>query len=373
MLTLLFALACNNGGKESETPVTYSCDEPGVICRYAGQEDGLAGMGAEGSVATETFFYLPQDLTFGPDGNAYVLDWNNHRVRQILTSDKTIHTFAGTGELGDGPEGPATSSKFNHPTNIAFAADGTMYIAAWHNSRIVRVDASGNLDQYCGDGKRAFWGDGGDCGVAELDLPSAVAFDDAGTLYISDMANQRIRTVGSDGIINTWGFDGTAGYAGDGGPVSAAQMHATVGQDADPANRIVIADGILYLADTENQRVRYVDLATGIIDTFAGNGTPGYSGDGGSATSAAIWGPRDIAVGQDGELYIADTENSCVRMVQDDVISTVAGICGEPGFDGDIGPAADAHLQKPFGVAVDADNNLYIADTYNNVIRVVKH
>lgn len=372
MSFLLLAFACTNG-KESEVESVGDCTTSGNICRYAGREDGLAGMGQEGSVATDTFFYLPQDLTFGPDGNAYVLDWNNHRVRQILSSDHTIHTVAGTGELGDGPEGPATSSKFNHPTNVTFGPDGLMYIAAWHNSRIVRVDlATNTLDQYCGDGTRSFLGDGGDCSTAKLDLPSAVAFDDAGTLYISDMANQRIRTVTPDGVINTWGFDGTAGYTGDGGHVADAEMHATVGQDADPANRIVIHDGILYLADTENQRVRYVDIATGTIDTFAGNGTPGFSGDGGDATSAAIWGPRDIAVGADGELYIADTENSCVRMVQDGVITTVAGICGEPGFDGDMGPATEARLQKPFGVAVDAENNLYIADTYNNVIRVVK-
>lgn len=368
MLLLTFFLACN--GDKPDTEVSTDCAS-GNICTWAGT--GMPGLGAEGAVATDTFFYLPQDLTFGPDGNAYVLDWNNHRVRQILVSDHTIHTVAGTGELGDGPEGMATSSKFNHPTNVTFGPDGLMYVAAWHNSRVMAVDLAANtLAFVCGDGKRSFSGDGGDCKVASLNLPSAIAFDSAGNLYISDMANQRIRRRDTSGVITSWGFDGTAGYIGDGGPVEQAEMHATVGQAADPANRIIIEDDVLYMADTENHCIRVVDLATGIVNTYGGNGSPGYNGDGGMATDALLRAPRDVAMGDDGTLYVADTDNSCVRAIAPDGnISTVAGICAEPGYDGDGGKPTEAHLQKPFGITLDTDGNLYIADTYNNVIRKV--
>ena len=371
MLALLL-LACDPEGPKESAEVPFDCEASGNICTWAG--NGMAGLGAEGAKADETFFYLPQDLTFGPDGNAYVLDWNNHRVRQILTADHTIHTVAGTGELGDGPEGPATTARFNHPTNIAFRGDGLMFIAAWHNSRVITVDlATNDLKFFCGDGKRKFSGDGGPCNVAQLDLPSAVAFDADQNLYVTDMANQRIRRVTPDGVINTWGFTGEAGYGGDGGPVSTAQMHATKGQAADPANRIVISGNFLYMADTENHCIREVDLTTGIVETVAGKGSAGTLGDGGPATEAQLFLPRDVAVGPDGELYIADTDNSCVRMVDTaGTISTVAGICGQPGYEGDGASAKEALLQHPFGIELDSAGNLYIADTYNNVIRVVK-
>lgn len=369
MLTLLL-LACPS----PEKPVAGDdcAAGSGTICTWAGT--GLAGLGIEGARADETFFYLPQDLSFGPDGNAYVLDWNNHRVREILTSDRTIHTVAGTGELGDGPEGPADLAKFNHPTNVTFGPDGRMYIAAWHNSRVVAVDLAANtLSFICGDGSRSFGGDGGLCVASQLNLPSAVAFDADGNMYISDMANQRIRRMTPDQIVDSWGFDGTPGYIGDGGPIGEAEMHATVGQAADPANRIVIDDQILYLADTENHCIRAVDLETGIINTIAGSGNPGYGGDGGPALNASLRAPRDIAIGPDGALYIADTDNSCVRRVLDDTIETVAGQCAAPGYDGDGADATAAHLYEPYGIALDAEGNLYIADTYNNVIRKVQH
>ncbi len=372
LLTLASLLtACNGPDDPKPEDTAMDCSEPGVICNYAG--NGMAGLGAEGAKATETFFYLPQDLTFGPDGNAYVLDWNNHRVRQILTADQTIHTVAGTGEIGDGPEGPANLVKFNHPTNVVFHPDGRMFIAAWHNSRVEAVDLdTGMLTFVCGDGTRSFSGDGGACLIAKLDLPSSIAFDSAANLYISDMANQRIRRMTPDGIIASWGFTGEAGLSGNGGPVSQAQMHATVGQEADPAARMIIHDDLLYLADTDNHQIRIIDIASGIVDAFAGTGTAGTGGDGGAATAAQLRGPRDVAMGPDGEIYIADTDNHCVRVVgTDGAMETFAGQCGVPGYEGDQGLAADALLQRPFGVEVGPDGTVYIADTYNNVLRMV--
>lgn len=341
----------------------------GNVCTMAG--DGLPGLGEDHLPATETHLYLPQDLSFGPDGDAYVLDWNNHKIR-ALREDGTMEVVFGNGVLGDGPEGPALEAALNHPTNLTFDPEGNMVVAAWHNSRVEKLDmVTGEMSYMCGDGTRSFAGDGGDCSVAKLDLPSSVAYDSQGRLYISDMANQRIRRV-TDGIIESWGFDGTAGYLGDGGPVQTAEMHATKGQAAYPANRILIVDDVLYLTDTENQRVRAVDLATDIIECIAGNGEATYAGDDGLALDASFRLPRDVAMGWDGELYIADTDNHCVRRIgTDGIVSTVAGQCGVPGYEGDGGPAVEAKFYAPYGVEVDPDGNLWVADTWNQVLRKV--
>jgi sugar lactone lactonase YvrE len=372
LLALLLS-ACTGPSGDSASGCT---PDSGVICTFAGT--GVAGLGGEGTVATETNLYLPMDLSFGPDGDAYLIDWNNHRIR-LVSADGTITTIAGDGQLGDGPEGPMRDARFNHPTNLAFDAEGRMLIAAWHNSRVERVDfTTGELSFIAGDGTRSFAGDGGDAAVAKLDLPSGVVVDSEGRIYISDQANQRIRRMGTDDVIETIAGDGTPGFAGDGGPALEAELHASVGQAAAPANRMVLresgsgADGVLYFADTENHRVRKIDLATGIIDTFAGDGVAAYGGDGGPATAASLYGPTDLALGPDGELYVADTGNSCVRVIDSaGTMSTFAGQCGQMAYEGDGGAATDAKLFHPYGVAVDNDGNVYIADTYNQVVRVV--
>lgn len=367
-MLLALLLACT--GSPDDTAA--ACEGPGTICTWAGT--GIAGLGAEDVPATETHLYLPIDMAWGPDGHAYVLDWNNHRIRSIDDEGHT-HTLVGTGELGDGPEGPAITAKLNHPTNIDFDREGRMVISAWHNSRIMRVDlTTGMLEFIAGDGSRSFAGDGGDPKVAKLDLPSSVTIDSRDQIFISDQANQRIRCITDAGILDTVAGNGTPGFSGDGGPAVEAELHASVGQAASPANRIVVSpdDRYLYVADTENHRVRVVDLGTGIIDTYVGNGTPAYGGDGGDRLGASLYQPTDLAIGLDGELYIADTSNSCVRRVDPDgVVSTFAGVCGQSGYEGDGGAAADALLNRPYGVAVDASGNVYVSDTYNNVVRVV--
>ncbi len=368
MLLPLLLLACSGTGDDTAA----ACGGSGTICTWAGT--GMAGLGGEGDPATETNLYLPIDMSFGPDGLGYVLDWNNHRIRRVA-EDGTMTTLAGTGELGDGPEGPAIDAKFNHPTNIDFDSYGRMLISAWHNSRIMRIDlTTDQLEFVVGDGTRSFGGDEGDPEVAKLDLPSGVAVDSFDQIWISDQANQRIRCVGTDGKIHSVVGTGTPGYSGDGGPAIEAEIHASVGQAASPANRMALApdEGRLYFVDTENHRVRYVEIATGIIDTYVGNGTPAYAGDGGDSRDASLYQPTDLAFGPDGEMYIADTTNSCVRRVDTDgVISTFAGSCGEPGYSGDGGAPADALLQRPYGVALDDAGNVYISDTYNQVVRVV--
>lgn len=345
--------------------------QPGRICTVVG--NGQIGLTPDGALSLQTRLYLPQDVTVGPDGRPYFIDWNNHRIR-VLLPDYTVHTVLGTGELGDGPPGPALQHRLNHPTNIAFDPAGRMIVAAWHNSKIKRVDLNtGMAEDICGTGMRAFAGDGGPASSAVLDLPVGVAIAANGDMYIADQANQRIRRIGSDGNINTIVGNGMPGYSGDGGPATMAQIANPVGQAAAPAGRIALDDrGNLYIADTNNHRIRRVDAATGIITTIAGTGTAGYSGDEGPATAAELNGPTDIEIAPDGTIYIADTQNNCVRTITTEgTIHTFAGRCGVRGFAGDGGPPTEAQLNRPYGIEIDPQGNVWIADTYNHRLRMV--
>lgn len=371
LLTLLPLGACDRD----------PCDRSGTICTYAGS--GLPGLGAEAVPATESHLYLPQDLTFGPDGQPYILDWNNHRIRTI-DAEGLIHTVAGNGLLGDGPQGDALSAAFNHPTHINFDGSGRMLIAAWHNSRIERVNLTdGTLEFICGTGQRGYNGDGIPATEAILDLPASVVIDNAGNTYIADQANQQIRMVDGDDILwDVAGQQRVVGYAGDGGPASEALFHASQGQAADPANRMLLHDNQIFLTDTGNHVIRVIDLDTWVVDTFAGArecdasgacvSEPGYDGDGGDAQDAQFYNPTDLAIGLDGEMYVADTYNHCVRVIDPDgTVSTFAGECGVPGYAGDEGPVEESLLYRPYGVSLDPAGNVYIADTYNQVFRRV--
>jgi sugar lactone lactonase YvrE len=413
--SVLVLAACEGGSTEEP-----ACEGEGIICSYLG--NGEAGLGEDGLSPLEESLYLPQDLTFGPDGQPYVLDWNNHRVRTI--QDGKVQTVIGTGYLGDAMDGPARDASLNHPTHVAFDSEGRIILSAWHNSKVMRYDPeTEELTTLCGTGGRDFGGDGGDAHMAILDLPVATAFDSEGRMLIMDQANQRIRRVDEDGIITTVvgpdkNFDPVPdglqkvcstnamtgmetcklckvdeaedpmcalrkpqGFAGDDGPGEEAIMYQPFSQSAPPAGRMEMGpDDTLYFCDTGNHRIRALS-ADGIVTTVAGSGPDtfdrtyagGYSGDGGPATEAQLKNPTDVAVAPNGDLFIADTHNSCVRKVsaRSGKISTVAGQCGERGFEGDGGPAKEAVLNRPYGVALDTEGNLYIADTHNHRIRVV--
>jgi sugar lactone lactonase YvrE len=381
------------------------CDpDGGVICTAVGL--GTAGFSGDGADALSAELYQPMDMTVGPDGRLFVVDWNNHRIR-VVGHDNVIETIAGNGRLGDGPTGPALQAAFNHPTNLAFDARGRMYIAAWHNSRIRRLDLStGMLDHVCGTGGRSYSGDGGPAETAVLDLPAGIAFDADGNLIVVDQANQVLRQIDLEGNITriagqcvvdtceegqtptqcpdsdkyscTMETDDTAcmrpcqrGFAGDGGPALEARFAMPFGQEADPAGRVAIdTEGNIFMADTHNHRIRRIDT-DGIVTTVAGTGERGFSGDGGPASAAQLNNPVDLAFGDDGTLYVADTFNSCVRAIDPaGAIRTVAGVCGTRGYGGDGGPAERALLDWPYGIHV-AGDRLYIADTINHRIRVV--
>ena len=196
--------------------------------------NGLAGENGDGLPGADTALYLPQDVTVGPDGKIYFADWNNHRLRRV--ADGVVETVAGTGELGDALDGPALEIQFNHPTNVAFDAEGRLIVAAWHNSKVKRIDlTTGMVENLAGTGARDFGGDGGPGNEAILDLPSSVAIDVNGNILISDQANFRIRLLEPNGTISTICGTGDPGYSGDGDWAEQAQLDAPVGQAAPPA------------------------------------------------------------------------------------------------------------------------------------------
>ena len=365
------------------TPST-ACTGPGTICRFAGNGD--AAFTGEGEPALVTSLYWPIDLEFAPDGRPYVLDWQNHRVRRIDT-DGRMRTVVGTDEIGDGPRPgsgdetvppgvPATSINLNHPTDIQFSADGqTLILAAWHNHKLRTIDVPTDLDQVlCGRGP-GFKGDGASDATALMNQPKGIVLAPSGDLFVVDTRNLRIRRItAATGVIDTVAGTGTRGGDGDGGdPLSAQFSFQADSDNPEPGGAITIdAEGRLYVADTENHRIRRVDLVRRLVETVAGNGTAGATGDGGPAVSAQLSHPRDLEFAPDGRLFIADTENHEVRAVDltTGVIDTVAGT-GTAGADGDGGPARAASLHRPFGIAFDATGNLFIADTLNNVVRKV--
>jgi len=293
---------------------------------------GIPALGAEDVDPTTSDLYLPQDMTVGPDGLLYVVDWNNHRIRVI--ENGLIHTIIGTGLLGDAEPGPALEISLNHPTNVTFDHQGRLIMSAWHNSKVMRMDMTTRyMEVYCNQsGIRGYSGDGGDAVEAIVDLPSATAIDAEGRVVIADQANWRIRRISLDRVITTIVATGTRGFCGDGGPAIDACLSNPNGQNAFPAGRITFdKDYNLYIADTGNDRVRVVDADTWTMNTLAGTGVGGFSGDGGSALDAQIDYPADVAVGPDGSVYVADANNHCVRRIDTSgIITTVAGIGGQP-------------------------------------------
>jgi RHS repeat-associated protein len=318
--------------------------------------DVIATVGCGGPVCE------PFAVTAGPDGSLYIADSPNQRIRRV-GPDGIITTVAGggTGGLGDG--GRATEATLFNPTDVAAGSDGSLYIADSSNQRVRRVDPSGIITTVAGTGVNGFSGDGGPAIHAQISSPSGIGLGPDGSLYIADSGNNRVRRIGTDGIITTVAGNGLQLFGGDGGLATQAQLN-------NPERLALGPDGSLYIADRGNSRVRQISLA-GIITTFAGNGVAGFSGDGFAATEAQLNTPRGIAVGPDGGLYIADSFNHRVRRVDPSgIITTVAG--GGTGGLGDGGPATRAQLDFPLGVAVAPDGSLLIGDSSSVHLRRVR-
>jgi RHS repeat-associated protein len=325
--------------------------------------DRTYGYSGDGGPAEQAKFRGPTGVAVDAPGNLYIADRENNCIRKVDTSG-IITTVAGDGTWGySGDGGPAEQAKLRSPHGVAVGASGNIYIADSSNNCIRKVDTSGIITTVAGDGTYGYSGDGGPAAQAKLSSPSGVAVDAPGNLYIADTTNHCIRKVDTSGIITTVAGDGTRDYSGDGGPAAQAKLDYPWGVAVD-------ASGNIYIADSFNNCIRKVDTS-GIITTVAGDGTWGYSGDGGPAAQAKLRHPWGVAVDASGNIYIADTTNHCIRKVDTSgIITTVAGD-GTWGYSGDGGPAAQANLHHPWGVAVDASGNIYIADhDYHRVRKV---
>ncbi len=325
--------------------------------------DGTRGFGGDGGPAAAARLHGPYGVAMDEAGNLFIADSANHRIRKVDAAG-IITTVAGDGTYGFGGDGgPAAAARLNTPWGVAVDRAGNLYIADIGNYRIRKIDAAGVITTMTGDGTYGFGGDGGPAAVARLAWPESVAVDGAGNLFIADSLNQRIRKVDAAGVITTVAGDGTKGFGGDGGSATAAQL-------AGPSDVAVDGAGNLFIADSLNQRIRKVDAA-GVITTVAGDGTRGFGGDGGPATAARLHFPNGVAVDGAGNLFIADSSNESIRKVDAaGVITTVAGD-GTHGFGGDGGPATTAQLRSPTDVIVDKAGNLYIVDWGNQRIRKV--
>ncbi len=310
----------------------------GVITTVAG--NGNWGFSGDGGPATAASLNYPVGVSVAADGSLYIADTYNGRIRRV-GPDGIITTVAGNGQLGlFGRRWPGDGGEPEHPFGVAVAADGSLYIADIENHRIRRVGPDGIITTVAGNGQRGFSGDGGPATAAGLHHPTGVAVAADGSLYIADYDNYRIRRVGPDGIITTVAGNGNYGFSGDGGPATAASL-STHSMSPSPPTAACTS----WTTDYYNHRIRRVG-PDGIITTVAGNGNWDwdFSGDGGPATAASLYYPSSVAVAADGSLYIADYDNHRIRRVgPDGIITTVAGN-GNEGFSGDGGPATAASL-----------------------------
>ena len=306
----------------------------------------------------------PSAVVFDSSGSFYVAESASHVIRKIDTTGH-ITTVAGTGVQGfAGDSGPATAALLDSPQGLALDTANNLYIADTHNHRIRKVSLlTGVISTVAGTGTAGFAGDNGSAVVAELNLPTALAVDAFNHLYVADTGNHRIRRMDvRTGLISSVVGSGTQGFSGDNGPATSAAIDSPTG--------LAVTGSTLYLSDTHNQRIRAVDLSTGVIRTLAGSGAQGFSGDSGLASAAALALPRGVSVDSGGNVYFADSENHRIRRVDasSGLITTVAG-SGIQDFSGDNGPAVAASLDSPRGVAFSATSLLTLADTGNQRVR----
>ncbi len=284
-------------------------------------------------------------------GNLYVTSGD----RVLKLSRGIVTTVAGTGMPGSsGDGGPATSAQLDDPFALAVDSSGDLFIADTDNSR-VRMVSNGIITTIAGG-----FGPGTPVAGIQLNSPRGLAVDSAGNVYISDSGNNRVLKL-SNGTVTTVAGNGNNGFSGDNGPAVSAALSEPYGLAVDSAGKV-------YISDLNNNRVRRV--SNGTITTVAGNGTQGFSGDGGLATSAALSGPTGIVLDSAGNLLISDFDNNRIRRVSNGNITTVAGN-GTQGFSGDGGPATSAALAGPDGIAIDSAGNVYFADTNNGRVRVL--
>jgi DNA-binding beta-propeller fold protein YncE len=329
---------------------------------------GEKGFGGDGGPAGAALLNGPFDIAFDAAGHMYFSDTFNNRIRRVDARTGIISTIAGNGEKGyAGDGGPATAAALAEPYGVVVDRGGNVYTADRLNSRVRRIDAaSGIITTVAGTGDAGYSGDGGPAARAGLAEPNGLAFDaDERQLYIADVADHRVRVVDmSSGMIATFAGTGAAEHSGDGGPAAEAGVFGARAVKRAP-------DGTVYILERQGSSLRAVDPASGIIRKVAGTGARGFGGDGGPALDAVFDAPKEMALDQDGNILIVDTENPAIRRIDRATgkLATIAG--GHRGPDGDGGPATAAGLDRPHGAVVGPDGAIYIGDTNNHRIRKV--
>jgi sugar lactone lactonase YvrE len=309
---------------------------------------------------------LPSAIVFDATGNLYFAETGNHVIRRVDTVGN-ITIIAGTGTQGfSGDLGPATSATLDSPQGLALDTAGNLYIADTHNQRIRKLNLTTGVITTIAGSTSGFSGDGASATSAQLSLPTALALDSSGNLYIADTGNHRIRKLNlTTSFITTIAGNGTQGYSGNLGPATSAAIDSPTGIALDASSN-------LYLADTHNHRVREINANTGVITTIAGTGSPGYSGDTAAATAANLALPHGLTSDSAGNLYLADTANHRIRRIDatTGIITTVVGN-GTQAFAGDNGPPTAASLDSPTATTLSPASNLTLSDTGNQRIRQV--
>jgi streptogramin lyase len=309
----------------------------------------------------------PFGLTIGPDGALYFCEVGNQRIRRLDLQAGTITTVAGTGERGySGDGGPATDAAMNMPHELCFDQAGNIYVVERDSHAVRKIDrASGTISTVAGTGEAGFGGDGGPATEAQLRQPHSIAFDTNGDLLICDIGNHRVRRLSlSSGIIETFAGTGDREPTPDGAPIQGTPLNG-------PRTIVVGPDGSLYLALREGNAIYRLDPASGRIEHLAGTGQQGHTGDGGPARDATLAGPKGLAYGPGGILYVADTENHAIRAIDlnTGIITTVLGT-GERGDGPEPDPLA-CRLSRPHGLWATPDGGLYLADSEAHSIRLL--
>lgn len=288
-------------------------------------------------------------------------------IHQVPAGDWTIETFAGTGVKGhSGDGGPAIEAQLDNPFGVVRGQDGAIWFTEYTGQVVRRVAPDGTIQTMAGTGEVGYSGDGGPATEATFNLPHEIRFDGEGNYYLTDMKNHVIRKVdGKTGIISTFAGTGEAGYSGDGGPAEKAQLR-------QPHSLQFDSEGNLFICDIGNHVIRKVDGKTGIISTFAGTGKAGPTPDGSPISGTPLKGPRSIDFDANGDLWLCTREgNQVFRFdLKAGVIHHMAGT-GEKGFEGNGGPAKEAKLSGPKGIAIDAEGNAWLADTESHSVRMI--
>lgn len=349
----------------------------GLVCLFcaslaaAGEVTTIAGTGkaeyaGDGGPARKAGVGGPFGVSKGPDGALYICEISNHVIRRLDPKTRKLSTVAGSGKKGyAGDGGPATKAKLNEPYEVRFDEKGNMFFVEMRNHIVRRVDAeTGVISTVAGSGKQGFSGDGGPAVKATLNRPHSIALDHAGHLYICDIGNHRVRKVDLEtGKIDTFAGTGEKKPTPDGAKLQGTPLNGPRALDYDPKNND------LYLALREGNAVYRIDLDDRTLHHIAGTGKSGYAGDGGPAEKALLSGPKGVALGPGGDIYLADTESHTIRVIRKKtgIIETIVGD-GKKG-DGPDGDPRRCRLNRPHGVFVDRAGSVYIGDSSNNKVR----